>query len=794
MKSSYFNHLLLIVVFLTGAAVLIVEVVATRILSPYFGNTIYTFSSVIGVILAALSLGYYFGGRLADQNPTLRWFFGIIYSAGLSIFFLETLIIFQLPIFGYKFTILTGPLFSSLILFFLPSTILGSLSPYAIALLNKHSPKQGVGTTSGLVFFWSTIGSIVGSLLTGFYLIPTFGVHQIIFSVGALLLVISLLGLLGAGVRRKVMFQLITVSALVMVLVLSFVLSIHHVSAVYDRDGVYEHITIRDGIFNNQPTRFFQQDKSMSAAMYLNSDEHVFDYTKYYALQTIFVSEVTKALVLGGGAYTVPKSLLKDLPQAQIDVVEIEPSLISLAQQYFELENNSRLTNYIQDGRRFLHDTSNQYDLIYSDVYYSIFSIPTHFTTREFFQLALDHLSEDGVFIANIIGNLSRQSPSFLLSEMRTFQSVFPQTYFFAVDSPGQSQSQNITFVGTTKKDIVNFSDPYFLDHENPLFRELAEKQLDVDRLELSQNIVFQDDYAPVDFYTSKLLQRETRKPYNNFEGAEALALIEQQLRYGPRYIGSEGHNKSVDFISAELDALVDTVHLQRWQHSSADQSQISLTNIIGRIRPELSRRILLGTHYDSKRFAELDHEHPFLSVPGANDSASGTAVLLELARSLANSNMQLNVGVDLVFFDGEEGEHDLSHTEWTPLGSTYFSNHLDQYYPRAHPESMIVIDMVCDKDLTIYKEGSSVQHAPELVDRFWRISSRTWPEIFKNQVRYTIGDDHTPLQIKGIPSMLIIDFEYPPFHTTEDIADKCSAASLEVVGKSLVDYLSSLD
>jgi spermidine synthase len=143
-------------------------------------------------------------------------------------------------------------------------------------------------------------------------------------------------------------------------------------------------ISVFDSIYAGKPARIFMQDRSLSGVMFLDSDELAIDYTKYYALYKIFKPDVKQALVIGGGAYSVPKALLKDLPGVVIDVSEIEPSLYELARKYFYLPETERLKNFTDDGRRLLRDTLKKYDLIFSDVYYSLFSIPPHFTTQFF--------------------------------------------------------------------------------------------------------------------------------------------------------------------------------------------------------------------------------------------------------------------------------------------------------------------------------------------------------------------------------------------------------------------------
>ena len=181
---------LLFVVFLTGACVLIIEIVATRILSPYFGNTIFTVSSVISVVLAALSVGYYIGGKLADKTPSEKVFYSIILSSGLSILFLQLLNLRLLPYLGYKLSLMNGPLITAIILFFIPSFLLGTLSPFAIKLQELNAPDKGIGSIAGEIFFWSTLGSIFGSLATGFIFIPKFGINQIVIATSLVLCVL----------------------------------------------------------------------------------------------------------------------------------------------------------------------------------------------------------------------------------------------------------------------------------------------------------------------------------------------------------------------------------------------------------------------------------------------------------------------------------------------------------------------------------------------------------------------------------------------------------------------------
>lgn len=781
------------VVFLTGACVLIVEVIATRILSPYFGNTIFTVSSVIGVVLAALSIGYYFGGKLADKYPSEKIFYTIILASGFSIIILHLLMLLLLPALGYALSITTGPPISAVLLFFLPSVLLGTLSPFAVKLQQKHFPKKGIGTIAGEIFFWSTMGSIFGSLFAGFVLIPQFGLNQIVIAIAIILIILGLLPLIKLGIKKKVLVELILLGLIGIILVIAISSSTDK-KLIYSKDGVYEKISIYDGEYGGKPTRFFQQDHSGSGAMYLDSDELVYDYTKYYSIHKIFTPEIKNALVIGGGAYSIPKALQKDLPNANIDVSEIEPSTFELAQKYFKLNKSENLTNFTEDGRRLLKETNKNYDLIFSDVYYSLFSIPSHFTTQEFFEIAKSKLSDDGIFVGNLIGDLSRQEPSLLMSEIKTFRTVFPNSYFIAVDSPSKVGLQNIIFVGYKSDKKIDFKSNEITDDKNPIIQSLSQKSIDLDRFEFSNYPIITDNYSPVETLTSESLRRNSgiQKDIN---GDEILALIDQQLRYGPRYLGSQGHSNVQKLLIAEMNTLAQETKIQKWEHTDRDGKKIELTNIIGRLNPSSENRMILATHYDSKRLADLDSKNKGQPVPGANDSASGVAALVEMARTIANSNLPKGLGVDIVFFDGEEGElyQGSDYTNWKPLGSTYFAEHLDEIYGNKKPSSGLVLDMICDKDLKISKEQASIQNAPQQTSDFWDIARKINSKVFIDSARTKIQDDHTPLNNAGIPSILITDFDYPSFHTTADTIDKCSAKSLETVAYSVLNYIRSL-
>ncbi len=257
------------------------------------------------------------------------------------------------------------------------------------------------------------------------------------------------------------------------------------------------------------------------------------------------------------------------------------------------------------------------------------------------------------------------------------------------------------------------------------------------------------------------------------FNGERALEAVKTQVEFGPRTMGSEAHDKAVSWMINELKALGWQVETQE-----AVVSGQAIKNIIAK-RGEGTPWIILGSHYDSRLFADQDKipANRKLPVLGANDGASSTAILIELARVLpVNDNKQ----IWLVFFDDEDNGT-AAGTGWS-IGSTYFVSQL-----QGRPDSVVILDMVGDKDLKIYKEGNSDD---ELNTEIWNEAKRLGYKQFIPSYKYDLIDDHIPFVQAGFRAADIIDFDYPYWHTTNDTLDKVSAESLKTVGDTILNWL----
>jgi spermidine synthase len=511
MSARHHKFAILLSVTLTGMAVLIVEITATRMLAPFFGNSIFTISSVIGIVLAALGLGYYAGGTLSDRKPSEAWFFCLIVIAGFSVLLLQFLHAVLLPGIAYRLSLINGPLIVSLLMFFLPAMLLAMLSPFAITLLHARAAGAGVGNASGLVFFWSTLGSIAGSLGTGFVLIPNWGIGNIIIAVGAGLVLLGGVGLYATRAKPGILPLGLVLVALGCGIALRHFAAAEPGNVVFAADGLYERIVVRDMLYHGRSARILWQDANISGGVNLDDGSMAFDYTKYFDLYRLFTPELRTALAIGGGAYTVPGAILRDSPRAIVDVAEIDPTLHSLATRYFALSEDTRLRNHVIDGRRFLHDAAGGYDLIFADAYRSFISAPPQFTTREFFALAKSRLSANGVLIANYYGSLAADSRSMLYSVLRTMRSVFPQVYVIATVSPASEELQNFIFIGHNPAHPGRRTDLHWaaaLEFAYPMLKGVAALELRAEDSELAPYPLLTDDFAPVEYYAVNAIRR----------------------------------------------------------------------------------------------------------------------------------------------------------------------------------------------------------------------------------------------------------------------------------------------
>jgi hypothetical protein len=268
-----------------------------------------------------------------------------------------------------------------------------------------------------------------------------------------------------------------------------------------------------------------------------------------------------------------------------------------------------------------------------------------------------------------------------------------------------------------------------------------------------------------------------TGESSSKFDGENAFGYLVKQCGFGPRVPGTDQHRLMEEWLLGLLKAYSDTVETDAFSVDEEGGDLPEFRNYIARFNREATQRVLVCAHYDTRPVADRDPDPGKRGEPiaGANDGASGVAVLLELARIF--SLHRPKVGVDLVFFDGEDYGKDMDSMFF---GSRRFASKNRAYRPLFG----ILLDMVGDRDLQIYQELYSLNRSPETVKRFWDLArDMGLGDIFVPVGRQAILDDHVPLLQAGIRCIDVIDFDYPYWHTTEDTPDKCEGESLRAVG-----------
>ena len=512
----YRRDVLLYVIFITGAVVLAVEVMAVRILAPFFGNTIFSFSSVVSIILAALSVGYWHGGRLADKHPDKNFFYFLVSGAGSTVIFAHFVSQFVLPFLSDFFSISLGPLVATCILFFIPSYFFGLLSPFVVKLRSLELAERGIGQVSGEVFFSSTLGSILGSLLSGFVLIPYVGISTSMYAMGVLVVLIGVAGkYTKKSIKRvNIFFYLVVIGALSIPL-----LDVNEPEVLagggevlFSKDGLYEKLMVVDTELSGQPARLLRQDRSFSSGIQLPTGDLLFPYTLYYKLYNFFhdPATLTHALVLGAGTGTVAKEISKEYRGAVVDIVDIEPILFDLAHEYFMVPEDGNIREYVADGRQYLRTNEQQYELIFGDMYSSLYSLPFQVMTKEYCELLYGRLTNGGVYVGNYISSLDTLPPSLLGSIVATFSEVFDSVYIFAMESPEMSGPQNIVLVATKGTNVPNLTKTALANANDRVVRSFLKYFIELEDIfpTLSPYDVFTDDLAPVEFHSMELLRK----------------------------------------------------------------------------------------------------------------------------------------------------------------------------------------------------------------------------------------------------------------------------------------------
>lgn len=485
-----------IILFIVDAICMILELIASRILSPYFGNSNFVWTSVIGIILLSSSIGNYIGGKIADKEDSVKNLKRILVLSAITILIIPLIkdqIIINIA--NIIFDIKIGAVLATILLFFIPSFFMGLLTPIIVKL--KLDSLETAGEVSGRINAIATIGGIVGTFLGGFFLIPNFGSVSILFILSIVLLL--LIPLVEFKIDKKYILLIITITLISVFLIIVNAIGNENYgkkvlegsqSKAINLDTQYGSVMIYNEKIDGKPIRILNIDSGFESATFIEEEyknELVFDYLKYYDLMFKSNIEIKDTLMIGGAGYGYPKYFISHFENPSMDVVEIDEQITEIAKEYFYLDDliqeynineNHRLNLITEDGRTYLNRNSKKYDAILNDAFSGSSPAKT-LTTLEAIQNIKKSLNENGVYLTNVISSLEGENSKFLKAEVNTLKQVFRNVYIVPCTEKIEEEITINSMVVATDDD---------LELDNTYDLKLDENE-----------IIITDDYCPVD-------------------------------------------------------------------------------------------------------------------------------------------------------------------------------------------------------------------------------------------------------------------------------------------------------
>jgi len=490
---------LIILVFISGMTSLALEMCASRLLAAYFGTSLFIWANLIGLILVYLTVGYFIGGRLADRYPSEQVLCTITAMAALSISTLPFIsqVILTWSVTGLEqvsVSIFFSSLLGTILLFAVPVTLLGLVSPFAIRLVTKEVGRSG--KTSGSLYAISTLGSILGAFLPVLWLIPAFGVRRTLLISGVILFAASLWGL---RPRWRPAFSLVLIA---LVLPLGPLKNIPDL--IYEQESLYNYIQVTQ-LPDGTRELILNEGQAIHSIYYPNPKTVLTGwYWDYFLAAPYFNAGFTpqklhRVAIIGLAAGTIAHQFTKVYGPVSIDGVEIDPSIVDVGRKYFAM-NEPNLHVHVQDGRTYLETTQAQYDVVAIDAFQQPY-IPFQLTTREFFSTIRSHLSSTGV----VALNTAHTTHDYRLVQafVNTMSKVFPSVYVF--DVPGTFNTEIMatvqpTSITTFRQNLAQFTP------SSVMGQVASEVSAVVTQGHSDGGMVFTDDRAPIEQITDQLL------------------------------------------------------------------------------------------------------------------------------------------------------------------------------------------------------------------------------------------------------------------------------------------------
>lgn len=500
MLYSRSKFLYLISSFLAGFSIMVVELISSRIVAPIIGASVFTWTSVIGLTLLGLAIGGWVGGKIADEitkYPPLSFafFFSAFFVSIIPILAQHTKFITSAST-----SILQLNLLVSIYLFFIPASCIGTIQPL---ILKKFANEfSQIGSTYGTLSAAWSIGSLLGVFLTGFFFISTIGSAETIWFVSCILF---FLGTIYAFPNKKLCIFFISLFFVVILLYSSTQTS--NANILFEKETDYYSVKVIDANIPNY---------GQSRLLFLDFDIHSFEplehrlsyvqnYTDISPIFSYFKKDLQDILVLGAGAYTLPKKLKKFYTDSNVVVVETDPSLIEIGEKFFNVPTHE-IKTVINDAKLFITQDEASYDLIFGDTYNSYISVPWYLLTREWNNSIQKKLNPGGIYAINFIGSFSGEGSAFTGSIVHTFKKTFPN-YYIVSFSQNKSNIQNIVLIGIngdTPFDEEMLITKLRLDGYTKIASFITSKQ----SVQEVGSVILTDDFSPTEKLMSPIISK----------------------------------------------------------------------------------------------------------------------------------------------------------------------------------------------------------------------------------------------------------------------------------------------
>ncbi|MFH1958081.1 MAG: fused MFS/spermidine synthase [bacterium] len=500
MKEIFFIKVTL---FFTGAAIMVIELLGTRIIGPYFGAGLYVWSSLITVTLTALAIGYWLGGKAADKRPEANALYFSVFLAGLWLILVPSMTgpgLTALRILGIKW----GSLASAFILFAVPLILLGTVTPFAVKITTRGL--NVLGTVAGNLYAVSTVGSVAGAVLTGFVLIPNFGVRKIIYF-QALVLILLWVGHL--IIRKKYGKGLFSIPFLA-VCVFNWqagqkLFSGEKFKVIYKAESLNGDVKVAD----RENERWLLIDGICNTVIDKRTGESLLEHSFYLEAPFHMNPQAKDMILLGLGGGSLAKAYKEY--GVNVDGIEIDPNVVFTAKKYFKCGESVK-NIYLQDGRQHIRNTKKRYDIVIFDAF-SASGLPFHLCTRETFSSAKDILKEGGIVGLNVVSFFEGDGSVLWKSIYKTLRQVFPCVRIYMVQT--EMNLKNIIFLASEKE--LNLTKN--INYRNKECRKFISRMF---RNEVTypggEGLILTDDYNPVDTWNAKISEKGREIMFNFFE------------------------------------------------------------------------------------------------------------------------------------------------------------------------------------------------------------------------------------------------------------------------------------